>query len=267
MNYELHEGDCLVEMAKIADGSVDMALLDLPFGTTSNEWDSIIPMDKLWIQLKRITRPHGAIVMFGVQPFTSLLVTSHLKGYKHRWVWNKQLAGNFAVTQYMPLTIDEDILVFTRSGESVNYYPIMRKGKLREKGSKSTNSGRGFGGLKPISNISDDYHPVSILNFPNTDRSHSLHPSQKNIDLLAYLIQTYTKPNETVIDCTFGSCGSGVAAMRTRRRFIGIEQDAGYFAIGSKQIEDAARAAAGQPKILQGSASDFDALPMFSEMA
>lgn len=263
--YELYEGDCLVEMAKLRTGSIDCICVDQPYGTTQNAWDSVIPLDLLWQQFKRLIKPNGAIVLFGTQPFTSLLVMSHLKGYKHRWIWNKQQPGNFAVAKFMPLSVDEDILIFSRNGERVNYYPIMRKGKTHSRGStRSKTNGQGFGGLKNILYHSDEYYPVSVLKFAMIDRKQSQHPSQKPVALLKYLIQTYTTPGQTVLDCCFGSGTTMVAAIETGRKGIGIELDPGYFQIAAKRCADAARAVSGLPKQLKGSAADLTDLPLLN---
>lgn len=130
----LKYGDCLELMKEIPNKSIDMILCDLPYGTTACKWDTIILFDKLWEQYKRIIKDNGAILLFGREPFTSQMVNSNLKGYKHKWIWNKKQSGSFQNAKYMPLQIDEDIIVFTANGEKVNYYPQMRRGKLRKRG-------------------------------------------------------------------------------------------------------------------------------------
>lgn len=238
MTYQLFHGDCLTEMNRIEDGSVDMVCADLPFNTTGNRWEAAIDLDALWQQLIRVTKPHAAIVLFGMQPFTGQLVMSHPKGYKHPWIWEKGQAGNFAVAKHMPLTTHEDLLVFTRKGEKVNYYPIMRTGRLRTKGGKaSTKNGRGFGGLKNISYENDQYYPTSVLKFPPVPRKQRRHSAQKPLPLLDYMLTTYSQPGDTVLDCTFGSCSTGVASVLAGRNFIGIEKDAEIFQIGKQWME------------------------------
>lgn len=239
MNYQLLHGDCITEMDHIAANTIDMVCADLTFNTTSNAWETKIDLTELWKQFKRIANPHAAIVLFAAQPFTSQLVMSHLKGYKHKWTWNKRQAGNFAVAKHMPLTVDEDVLVFTAHGERANYYPIMRKGKLRMKGGKaSLKNGRGFGGLKNISYLSDEYYPTSILEFPSVPRTQRLHSAQKPTDLLEYLIRTYSVEGDTVLDCTFGSCSTGVGCQNTNRDFIGIELLQEFYDIGVKRMNE-----------------------------
>lgn len=235
MTSELHWGNCLEVLPTFAPCSINAVICDLPYGTTSNKWDSPIPLAPLWDQLRRIVKPHGAIVLFATQPFSSELVTSNRKGYRHKWTWNKRQAGNFAVAKHMPLTVDEDILVFTTSGESVNYYPIMRTGRMRTKGGKaSAKNGRGFGGLTNISYRSDQYHPTSILEFASVPRTQRQHASQKPVPLLRYLIETYTQPGEVVLDCAMGVGSTGVACKETGRRFVGIELDREYYEIAQK---------------------------------
>lgn len=237
----LHLGDCLEILPTLEAQSIDAIITDLPYGTTACAWDTVIPFAPMWEQVNRLIRSNGAIVFFGVQPFTSALVMSYLQGYKHRWIWDKALPGNFAVAKYMPLTIDEDILVFTANGERVNYYPQMTKGKFRNKGGgHSHKSGRGFGGLSPIPAIYNaDYFPKNILRFPTLQRRDSLHESQKPIELLAYLIRTYTNAGDTVLDFCMGSGTTGVAAIKEGRHFVGVELDTGYFAIAEKRIAEA----------------------------
>lgn len=242
VSVQLYRGDCLDVLPTLADNSVHAVICDLPYGTTRNHWDCAIPLDDLWAELRRIVKPHGAIVLFAVQPFSSELVGGNRKGYKHRWIWNKRQPGNFAVAKYMPMTIDEEILVFTGRGERVNYYPQMTTGKMRTKGGrKSKKNGRGFGGIANIAKIdSDQYFPKSILDFQSVPRIHREHPSQKPVELLSYLIRTYTHPGEMVIDMTMGAGSTGVACVQTGRNFIGIEMNTDYFAIAQRRINAAA---------------------------
>ena len=234
---KLMQGDCLELMKGIADKSVDMILCDLPYGTTACKWDSIIPFEPLWEQYKRLIKDNGAIVLTAREPFTSLLVTSNLKAYKHKWVWNKKQSGSFANAKYMPLQIEEDIVVFCKG--KANYYPIMRKGKYRKKGGskKQIESMSKF--IKPdYYKYSDEYYPVNILDdFPNcSNKGQNVHPTQKPVPLFEYLIKTYTNEGETVLDNCMGSGTTGVACLNTNRRFIGIELDETYFNIAKERI-------------------------------
>ncbi|HRH58894.1 MAG TPA: site-specific DNA-methyltransferase, partial [Chitinophagales bacterium] len=226
-------GDCLERMKEIPDGSVDMILADPPYGTTACKWDSIIQLEPMWEQLKRIIKPNGAIVMTASQPFTTTLIASNIQGYKHQWFWNKNNSAGFATAKVRPFAICEDVLVFSKNGEKVNYYPQMTTGKMRIKGgySKSDNYR-----ITPTSKLCDKYYPKNLLNFSNASQKGKVHPTQKPVALMEYLIKTYTNENETVLDFTFGSGSTGVACMNTNRKFIGIEMDDHYFDIGSKRI-------------------------------
>lgn len=236
----LWEGDCLDLMRKIPDKSIDMILCDLPYGTTKCNWDIIIPFEPLWKQYNRIIKNNGAIVLFGRDPFTSKLITSNLKGYKHKWIWNKKQSGSFHLAKYMPLQIQEEIIVFTAKGEKVNYYPIMRKGKMRKKGgAKPTEHfGNSLKQLEP--HYSDEYHPVNIIEIANCkNKAKLLHPTQKPVPLLEYLLKTYSKEGEIILDNCMGSGSTGVACINTNRDFIGIEMDKNNFNIAKNVLEEA----------------------------
>lgn len=223
-------GDCLDMMKNIADHSIDLVLTDPPYGTTKLSWDTVIDLDQMWMQLKRITKPGSAIVLFAAQPFTSILVTSNIKMYKTLWVWNKSQSGSFANAKYHPLKVTEDIVVFCEG--STNYYPQMTKGKMRTKGGGDKNQQTGLGGIKKQS---DEYYPINILNYVST-RTNRVHPTQKPVGLCEYLIRTYSNKGETVLDFTMGSGTTGVAAMNTGRNFIGIEKDPTYFAVAKGRV-------------------------------
>lgn len=184
---ELYNADCLEKMKDIEDKSIDMILCDLPYGTTACKWDNVIPFEPLWEQYNRIIKDNGAILLFGREPFTSKLIISNLKGYKHKWVWNKKQSGNFLLAKYMPLQIEEDIICFCK--KKVNYYPIMRKGKMRKKGG-SKKPFQTIGGRFNTSyfSYSDEYYPVNIIdNYPNcSNKKDRLHPTQKPVALLEY---------------------------------------------------------------------------------
>jgi len=226
-------GDCLERMKEIPDGSVDLVLADPPYGTTACKWDTIIPLEPMWIQLKRIIKPNGAIVLFGSQPFTSLLVCSNLKGYKHQWVWNKNNSAGFATAKIRPFAVCEDILVFSGDGKKVSYIPQMTKGKLRVKGGYSSSDNYG---IKPTKKICDEYYPKNLIEISNASQVGKVHPTQKPVALMEYLIKTYTNENETVLDFTMGSGTTGVACKNLNRKFIGIEKDAVYFEIAKKRL-------------------------------
>ena len=234
---QLIHGDCLEKMKDIPDKSIDMILADLPYGTTACKWDVIIPFEPLWKQYKRIIKDRGAIVLFGSEPFSSHLRMSNIKQYKYDWVWNKKLAGNGILAKIQPLKIHELIHVFN----SGIYYPQKTTGKLRSKmGLKTSelNNGDGIKGVDEYKN--DQYYPVSIQEYGIGNlRTGRLHPTQKPVALLEYLIKTYTLEGETVLDNCMGSSSTGVACINTNRNFIGIEKDDKYFEIAKKRIEEA----------------------------
>ena len=252
MSYKLYHGDCLEIMDKlIAEGiEVDMILTDPPYGTTACAWDSIIPLDEMWKRINKLIKSNGGIILFGSQPFTTSLVYSNMRHFKHQWIWNKSSAGNILVAKYQPLKIEEEILVFTGKGERVNYYPILtiddKRDVTKEKPTvKQTDL---FSGIK-----SDKFYkteknkkgtqryPKNIINISTQStecaNSKRVHPTQKPVALLEYLIITYTKEGELVLDFAMGSGSTGVACLNTNRDFIGIELDAEYFNIAKNRME------------------------------
>ena len=242
---KLINGDCLEEMKNIPDGSCDAIICDPPYGTTSCKWDSIIDLELMWEQLKRIIKPNGAIVLTASQPFTTTLIASNMKMFKYCWVWNKKKAGNIFLAKKQPMKVHEDVVVF--GVNSPSYYPIMVK---RDKVKKSKNYGTGesIGGNREREDKTYTYthkNPISILEASNANQKGKVHPTQKPVALMEYLIKTYTNENELVLDFTAGSFTTGVACQNTNRDFIGIEMDDNYFKIGSdrmaenkKRIED-----------------------------
>ena len=227
-DFHLMFGDCLERMKEIPSGSINMILTDPPYGTTDCKWDSVIPLDQMWGQLKRIIKPKGVIVMTASQPFSSVLINSNIKNFKYCWIWNKKTAANIGLVKYQPLKIHEDVVVFNGV-----YNPQMIKGKKRMKGGKAAVGESVKGGLKPKYYESDMYYPKSILDFKN-ERGH--HPTQKPVALMEYLIKTYTNETEIVLDFTMGSGTTGVAAKNINRKFIGIELDPTYYAISCERI-------------------------------
>lgn len=242
----LHHGNCLDVMSDIPDGSIDMVLTDPPYGTTACKWDSVIPFEPMWKQLKRITKPNGAIVLTASQPFTSALVMSNVNNYAHSWVWNKRFAGNFVQAKRQPLKDHEDVLVFGSGGKQPFYNPqkVQREKPIKKGGNKQsiaipiaeTEASNAFGKL---SKSYDDKHPTTATSLEFSSRvGRGLHPTQKPVALMEYLIKTYTNPGETVLDFTMGSGTTGVACKNLGRHFVGIEMDKGYFDIASKRIAD-----------------------------
>lgn len=238
----LIHGDCLEEMKNIVDKSVDMILCDLPYGTTNCTWDVIIPFDKLWEQYNRIIKDGRAIVLFGSEPFSSLLRCSNLKKYKYDWVWDKKKPANFPLAKKQPMKYHENISVFN----SNVYYPIMvdvagRKAKKGiNDGSRIFTGGDSLKNPEYLQKIYTDKYPSSIIEISNADNySDRHHPTQKPIALMEYLIKTYTCENETILDNTMGSGTTGVACVNTNRNFIGIEKEKEYFDIAEKRIKEA----------------------------
>lgn len=234
---KLYKGDCLELMKDIPDKSIDMILCDLPYGTTACKWDNVIPFELLWKQYNRIIKDNGAIVLFGSEPFSSYLRMSNIKKYKYDWVWNKKLAGNGILAKKQPLKIHENIMVFN----SKIYIPQMIKGKLRKKMTGDLKESEITGGDSIVKEYENDlYYPKTIQDFSIANlRKGRLHPTQKPVELLEYLIKTYTNEGETVLDNCMGSGSTGVACINTNRNFIGIELDENYFNIAKERIENA----------------------------
>jgi len=235
----LMRGDCLERMKEIPDGSVDMVMADPPYGTTACKWDSIIPLEPMWEQLKRIIKPNGAIVMTASQPFTSALVMSNLEMFKYDWVWNKTRPTGVLNAKRQPLRDKEDIVVFYRSQPIYNPQGVISVNRMVGTGAtKANQEGNATGKIKQAD--SKKYlqekgcYPRQVQVFKS--EGGTVHPTQKPIALMAYLIRTYTNPCETVLDFTMGSGTTGVACLNTGRRFIGIELDDKYFKIAKQRI-------------------------------
>ena len=240
----LINGECLEEMKLIPSGSIDAIITDPPYGTTACKWDSVIDFELMWLELNRIIKPNGAIVLFGSEPFSSALRMSNIKNYRYDWIWNKKKAANFAQSKFQPLKVHEIISVFYNKKSC--YYPIKTiNTKKRSENQKKTkiNKDRRLSGLNLVDNsYSDSYEkdkllPISICDFSRVSGRY-IHPTQKPIELMEYLIKTYTNENETVLDFTMGSGSTGVACVNTKRSFIGIEQDESYFNIATDRINN-----------------------------
>ena len=234
---KVYLGDCLEVMKDIPDGSVDAIITDPPYGTTACKWDSVIPFEPMWEQLKRIIKPKGAIVLFGSQPFTSALIMSNPKMFKYEWVWEKQKPTNFYQCKLQPLKSHENIIVFSK--ERHTYLPqgtceVNIKSGRKNKSSNIYSKYNGGDYIQKIGN-----YPRSVQFIPTEGDKGRLHPTQKPVALLEYLIRTYTNEGETVLDFTIGSGTTAVAAINTGRNFIGIEKDQSYFDIANKRIKDA----------------------------
>ena len=229
-------GDCLERMKEIPDGSVDMVLTDPPYGTTACKWDSIIPLEPMWAELKRIIKPNGAIVLFGSEPFSSLLRCSNLKMFKYDWVWEKSKATGFLNSKKQPLRAHETVSVFYSKQPAYN--PQKTKGEPYNKGvRKDQTSDDVYGRFNQVEVKSDGLRfPRSVQYFKTAESEGRFHKTQKPVALMEYLIKTYTNEGETVLDFTMGSGTTGVAALNTGRKFIGIELDEEFFYIASSRI-------------------------------
>lgn len=237
---QLIHGDCLEKMKDIPDKSIDMILCDPPYGTTACKWDVVIPFEPMWERLHRIIKPNGAIVLFGSEPFSSYLRMSNIKQYKYDWIWDKTYGRQPQLANIQPMKRHEIVSVFGTG--KINYYPIKEK---LEKPYKSNGAGNTTGtkndhklGLKKIPKIYTHSTPTTVLEFKPVPNCKNVHPTQKPVPLLEYLIKTYTLENETVLDFAMGSGSTGVACVNTNRNFIGIEKDDKYFEIAKKRIEE-----------------------------
>ena len=262
---KLYQGDCLVEMNKIADGSVDLILCDLPYGTTDRKgirdkgdnrllsWDTVIPLDELWEQYRRVLKERGAVVLTADQPFTSQLILSDLDWFKYEWIWKKKKTTGFLLANYRPMKETEDVVVFSpagaaaasRHGGNMTYNPQ----GLIEKKVKKKNSAKRLGKFlhnpehmgKGNKLLHETEYEQKYTNYPSEiiefglDKD-SIHPTQKPVALMDYLIKTYSNENEVVLDNCMGSGTTGVSAVRCNRKFIGIEKDKRYFDLASDRI-------------------------------
>lgn len=237
MAIQLMQGDCLELMKSIPDASVDMILCDLPYGTTACKWDSLIPFSDLWGEYRRVCR--GAVVLTASQPFTSALVMSNPREFKYAWSWIKTNCTGFANAKKQPLRQFEDVLVFYRSQPTYNPQGVIKLEKPKTR-TKETGEIMGRTGFKDGYVQTETNYPKNVLSIPS---ERGLHPTQKPVALMEYLIRTYTNEGMTVLDNCMGSGTTGVACVNTGRNFIGIEMDEKYFQIAKDRIEVAANAA------------------------
>ena len=235
------QGDCLERMKEIESGSVDMILTDPPYGTTACKWDSIIPLEPMWGQLKRIIKPNGAIVMTASQPFTSALIMSNIKAFKYCWVWEKDRPTNPMLAKRQPMRYLEDVVVFYKKQSAYNPQMTARAEKNKRNNAKTIGvdhktltlgDARIIGG----DGMKDLKYPSNLIKFSRVQKG--AHPTQKPVALMEYLIKTYTNENETVLDFTMGSGTTGVACKNLNRSFIGIELDENYFNIAKERIDN-----------------------------
>ena len=242
-------GDCLDVMEKMPDGCIDMILCDLPYGTTQNKWDSVIPLEELWKQYKRILKPNGVVVLTSVGMFTAQLMLSQPKMFKYRWIWQKSKATNFLNAKKQPLRKFEDVCVFYK--KQPTYKPQMLEGKPYDKGVRKNQLSGSYGDFQPAHVHSDGLrYPTDIIYFKTAESEGEVwHPTQKPVELGRYLVRTYTNPGDIVLDNTCGSGSFLVSALLEGRNFIGIEKnenialfkekEVDYIEIASKRIKKA----------------------------
>lgn len=235
----LINGECLAEMAKLPAASVDLILCDLPYGTTQNKWDSVIPLDQLWAQYWRIAKPNAAVVLTATQPFSSALVTSDLRRFKYEWIWRKSRVTGVLNAKRQPLRQHEVVLVFYRDQPTYNPQGIEDCSKRTGTGNVAGKASANYGAITQTADNrylqTQTGYPRSVLDIPSVGGG-TVHPTQKPVALMEYLIRTYTNPGDLVLDNTMGSGTTGVAAVNTGRRFIGIERDPNYFQIAQERI-------------------------------
>ena len=252
-NYNIINGEALQELDKLIEQGikVDAIIADIPYGVTAANWDSVIPLDAMWERLNKIIKDENTpIVLFGQQPFTSVLISSNIKNFKFNWYYKKRIASNFASAKYQPMKHIEDVVVFTKTGQRANYYPIMQE--RAESGKKRINAGYTYNsetqnetmGNIPRNMTEQTYnpdlkYPENIQEFNNRAKgARGLHPTQKPIELMEYLVKSHTVENDIVLVFTMGSGSTGVACLNTGRKFIGIELDTKYYGIAKERLKE-----------------------------
>ena len=234
---ELINGDCLEEMDKLIERGVktDAIITDPPYGTTACKWDSVIPFNEMWKRLNKLIKQNGAIVLFGSEPFSSALRISNVKNYKYDWIWEKERGSNFASVKHQPFKKHEMVSVFCKKSSVYNPQMLTGKPYTCKQGRKGEVYG-GDNGKEIVTVNKGERYPYSIIQFK---RDRGLHPTQKPVKLMEYLIKTYSNEGDTVLDFTMGSGSTGVACVNADRNFIGIELDKGYFDIAEERIKKA----------------------------
>lgn len=234
---KIYNMDCLEGMKQIPDGSVDAIICDLPYGTTANKWDSIIPLDQLWAQYKRIVKPSAPIVLFAQCPFDKVLGCSNLAWLKYEWIWEKEKGAGWLNSRFAPMKKHETILVFSKN--KATYNPQMRQGKPYSKGQSDTSQNYRCNGLIVTSSDGERF-PESVLRFPRDTQNgaeEAIHPTQKPVDLLRYLVKTYTNEGDTILDNCMGSGTTAVACIKEKRHFIGFELNKEYYDKACQRID------------------------------
>lgn len=241
INSVLH-GDCLELMKDIPDGSIDMILCDLPYGTTACKWDTIIPFEPLWEQYERVIKDNGAIVLTGQEPFSSHLRMSNIKDYRYDWKWDKVVGSNFVNAKRMPLKVYEDVMIFYKRQPTYNPQMVLREERNFRVSGKSGNTSNRVNGVKQLSGVASNKtkYPTNKIEINRLEKElnskHVIHPTQKPVTLMEYLIETYTNEGETVLDNCAGSGTTAIACMNTNRNYILMEQEKEYIDIINKRI-------------------------------
>ena len=237
----LVNADCFDVFPLIADKSVDAIIADLPYGTTQNKWDnSVLPLDLLWQNYQRILKDSGVVILTADGIFTGVLMMSNPKWFKYKLIWDKKSTTGFLNAKKMPLRRHEDVLIFAKG--KTTYNPIMEtRGKPRNKGSYNKKKGDGdmcYGSFKNITSFNNEYYPTSIIEVSNANQKAKQHPTEKPVDLMEWLIKTYTNENEIVLDNTMGSGTTGLACLKTNRQFIGIEKEKQYYDVAVRRLSE-----------------------------
>ena len=237
---DLRLGDCLEVMKTIEDNSIDAIITDPPYGTTACKWDSVIDFDLMWEQLNRIIKPNGAIVLFGSEPFSSALRMSNIKSFKYDWIFHKTLPVGHGYAKYRPMSNHEIISIFGKGKTTYNpQFTPREKPRTYTRKNASKSGSSSMTSHDGETRVLKGKYPTTIQKFNTSVQKGKLHPTQKPLDLMEYLIKTYTNENETVLDFTMGSGSTGVACVNTKRNFIGIEQDNSYFITAEERIKSA----------------------------
>lgn len=231
----LMQGNCLELMKELPDGSVDMILADPPYGTTECKWDVTIPFDQMWSEIRRVVKPNGAILLFGTEPFSSLLRASNIKQFRYDWIYEKPGATGFLNAKKQPLRAHEIVSVFYK--KQPTYNPQKTTGHRRKQSERTDINSECYGkAMKRAAYDSTDRYPRSVQKFSSDKQKQSLHPTQKPVALLEYLVKTYTNEDDVVLDFVMGSGTTGVACVNTDRKFIGMELDQDYYQVASDRI-------------------------------
>ena len=240
--YQLYHGDCLEVMKSLPNKSIDCIICDLPYGTTKCSWDVVIPFEEMWKELKRLRKDETPIILFGVEPFASYLRISNIKEFKYDWVWKKSKSGSAFTAKYRPVNKHEMICVFGKG--KITYNPQMEVGepysrRHKVSGDNTNNHGIGFN-RKEIITINEGFrYPITVQEFQQKwRRQDQVHPTQKPVELLEYLVKTYSNEGDTILDFTMGSGTTGVACQNTNRKFIGIEREEKYFKIAKERLNE-----------------------------